>query len=124
MLIELLEASVAGPTDDPTLVLERALEQARRLARARADARAPGRYWVVAPGADRRRRRAAQASAWRRRCGRRRSRGGPHRRSRSASRSAPTTRVDAAGLAAQADLDLYAAHAPVARRRPGGTRRP
>jgi hypothetical protein len=111
MLIELLEGAVAEPAEDPKLVLERALDARlgdwRGLALTR---ERPGRYWVVAPGADRAR---AELLKQRLEAG---LAGEPSDASGGLSSPVaigvavcPDDAVDAAGLAAQADLDLYAA---------------
>jgi hypothetical protein len=116
MLVELLEAAVAEPAEDPKLALERTLET--RLADWRSltlTRERPGRYWVVAPASDR-----ARAELLRERLeaalageppG-----GAPYERAQAGTAAVaigvavcPDDGADAAGLAAQADLDLYAA---------------
>jgi hypothetical protein len=105
MLIELLEAAVAEPNEDPKPVLEARLPDWRELTLTR---ERPGRYWVIAPGADR-----ARAELLRERLEAALAGGEPEGGGSSpvaiGVAVCPEDGTDAAGLAAQADLDLYAA---------------
>jgi hypothetical protein len=110
LLIEMLEPAAALDAESATRALQERLGQWRGLTLTR---EGPGRYWLVAPGADR-----AGAESLRDlvELPRGEAKGGPvavgiaH---------CPEDGRDAAGLAAHADLDLYASRSRASERRAG-----
>jgi hypothetical protein len=110
LLIEMLEPAAALDAESATRALQERLGQWRGLTLTR---EGPGRYWLVAPGADR-----AGAASLRDlvEMPRGEAKGGPvavgiaH---------CPEDGRDAAGLAAHADLDLYASRSRASERRAG-----
>ncbi len=110
LLIEMLEPAAALDAHESTRALQERLGQWRGLTLTR---EGPGRYWLLAPGADR-----AGAESLRDlvEVPRGEARGGPVAVGIAL---CPEDGRDAAGLAAHADLDLYASRARSAERRAG-----
>ncbi len=110
LLIEMLEPAAALDAQDATRALEERLGQWRGLTLTR---EGPGRYWLLAPGADRA---AAESLRDLVESPRGEARGGPVAVGIAL---CPEDGRDAAGLAAHADLDLYTSRSRSAERRAG-----